>query len=170
MMTKRTKFILAGALQVAIIAAMIIVKMAILGNGTEVLLPIMPVDPRDMLRGDYIDLSYRISNIPSYMQEGQPYKSGETVYVVLRPTEGKSFAEKIQKTKPTAETIFIKGRVVSNYGSLNVKYGIEQYFIPEGKGQRINSAITNNSVAVVVIDSNGNAVLKHLLVNNKIWP
>ncbi|HEY5965599.1 MAG TPA: GDYXXLXY domain-containing protein, partial [Xanthobacteraceae bacterium] len=54
-------FALAGLVQLALIAMMVIDRASVLREGTEVLLQTRPVDPRDFLRGDYVVLSYDIS-------------------------------------------------------------------------------------------------------------
>lgn len=182
MMTRQTKFILAIAFQAIVIFAIIIFKMSILAGGTDVFLKIAPVDPRDVLRGDYVTFQYDISNIYSYLSGGQQIRNGDNVYVVLGRHGGKyQTAEKIQKTKPTDGRVFIKGTVssggvdaqsdISQFGSpiIHVVYGIEEYFIPEGKGQGF-SFRDKEAAARVVIDENGNAVLKQLYINDKPWP
>ncbi|RUY82729.1 GDYXXLXY domain-containing protein, partial [Mesorhizobium sp. M7A.F.Ca.CA.001.10.2.1] len=50
--------------QIGFLSWIIAGRAAILRNGKEVLLKIEPVDPRDLLRGDYIILGYDISRIP----------------------------------------------------------------------------------------------------------
>jgi uncharacterized membrane-anchored protein len=184
MMTKQTKFILAIALQVAIIFAIIIFKLSVLTSGTEVMLRIAPVDPRDLLRGDYATFQYDISNLDSYYSRGEQIRNSDTVYVVLRQSGKYWVAQNVQKTKPTGNELFIKGKVESGglesqtnplsyqrFGNsrLHVVYGIEQYFIPEGKGE--NFSFWNKEVAAMVaIDDNGNAALKKIYVNDKPWP
>lgn len=54
MMTKETKFILAIVFQIIVIFAIIIFNLSVFTSGAEVLLRIVPADPRDLLRGDYI--------------------------------------------------------------------------------------------------------------------
>jgi len=93
MFTKQTKFILAIALQVVIVFAIIIFKLSVLTGGTDVFLKIVPVDPRDLLRGDYATFQYDISNLDSYISGGQQIRNGDTVYVVLRQN-GKYYFEK----------------------------------------------------------------------------
>lgn len=183
MMTKQNKFILAVGAQVLVIFAIIIFKMTILIGGTEVLLKIAPVDPRDMLRGDYATFQYDISNIISY-QFSEPIAKGDTVYVNLIKRGKYYIVEDAQKVKPTNGGIFIKGTVASGgtedqsidspsrnliNTSVRVVYGAEDYFIPEGKGQGFNFG-DKEAGAKVVIDDNGNAVLKQLYINDKPWP
>jgi hypothetical protein len=59
MITKQTKFIIAIVIQLVIIFTIIIFKIAVLRSGTEVLLRIKPVDPRDPLRGDHLTFPMR---------------------------------------------------------------------------------------------------------------
>lgn len=184
MTTKQTKFILAIALQVVIIFTIIIFKLSILTGGAEVLLRLAPVDPRDLLRGDYATFQYDISNLDSYYSRGQQIRNGDTVYVVLRQTGKYWTAQNAQKTKPTGTELFIKGKIESGglesqadplsyqrFGGsrLHIIYGIEQYFIPEGKGQNFNFR-NKEAAAMVAIDDSGNAALKKIYVDDKPWP
>lgn len=184
MITKQTKLILAIALQVVIIFAIIIFKLFVLTGGTEVMLRIAPVDPRDLLRGDYVTFQYDISNLDSYYSRGEQIKNGDNVYVVLRQSGKYWVAQSVQKTKPTGSELFIKGKAESggmesqtdqfsyqrfDRSRLHIVYGIEQYFIPEGKGQ--NFSFWNKEVAAMVaVDDNGNAALKKIYVDGKQWP
>lgn len=184
MLTKQTKFLLAIALQVVIIFTIVIFKVSVLSGGTDVILRIEPVDPRDMLRGDYATFQYDISTLDAYLFGGQQISNGDTVYVSLRQSGEYWLAQNIQRNKPLDGGIFIKGTVVSggiesqsdNFQSqrlsssmVNIIYGIEDYFIPEGKGQGF-SFWDKESAAKVAVDENGNAVLKQLYVDGKTWP
>lgn len=184
MLTKQTKFISAVVLQIVVILSIIIFKLSILSGGTDVMLKIVPVDPRDLLRGDYVTFEYEISSVESYYARYDNIRNGDMVYVLLYPN-GKYYGVRtIQKNKPADGVLYIKGRVdrggeesQADFGAypsfggtnLHVVYGIEEYFIPEGKGRNIN--FWNTDVAArVSVDDNGNAVLKSLYVNDKVWP
>ncbi len=179
-MTKKTKFILAIVLQVAIIFTIIIFKMAILSGGTDVMLQIKPVDPRDLLRGDYITFKYdNISNVSPYFFKKEQVKESGTVYVTLRKSGKYWTIQSAQKTKPIDGELFIKGHIVyggignspSVLGASNIHiiYGIEDYFIPEGKGRGF-SFWNKKAAAKVAIDKNGNAVLKQIYIEGNPWP
>ncbi|EAB6717932.1 hypothetical protein DUP91_26775, partial [Salmonella enterica subsp. enterica] len=67
-MTKRGSIVMAGLvalLQVGFLGWMIQGRAAILRDGREVLLRVQPVDPRDLLRGDYVVMSYLASDVPA---------------------------------------------------------------------------------------------------------
>jgi len=173
MLTKQTKFIIAIVVQLVIIFSIIIFKIAVLTGGTEVLLKIEPVDPRDPLRGDHLTFSYyKISNLYTYLFNYSPIRGGDTVYVPLKKQENYWIATfGVQKTKPIGEgKIFLRGKVSSVYGDkVHIIYGIEDYFIPEGAGQDF-TFWRQEVVARVSVDENGNAVLKQIYVNDKPWP
>ena len=47
--------------QTGVLAAMVVDRTLLLKNGREITLPIVPVDPRDIFRGEYVRLGYDIS-------------------------------------------------------------------------------------------------------------
>ncbi len=172
MLPRQTKFIIAIVIQLVIIFSIIIFKVAVLTGGAEVLLRIEPIDPRDPLRGDHLTFQYRISNISPYLFNYTPVKEGDTVYVPLEQ-QGKYWVvvKGVQKTKPKdTENIFIRGKVSKISGSrIYIVYGIEDYFIPEGAGRDFTFWRREVS-AKVSIDRDGNAVLKQIYVDDKLWP
>ena len=52
------RYILAALLLCGLILAMVFQRAAILRDGKEVRLEVVPVDPRDLFRGDYVVLGY----------------------------------------------------------------------------------------------------------------
>ena len=78
---------LAALIQCGILLFMIQSRASILQNGTEVVLKTEPVDPRDLLRGDYVTLGYSISNFPATEIEGEAnarVEESSPVYVALK--------------------------------------------------------------------------------------
>lgn len=184
--TKQQKFILAIGLQIVIILGIILFKVAVLTGGTNILLKIQPVDPRDPLRGDYVTFRYSISNIPAYQFSYAKIKNGDTVYVPLQRS-GKlwNVNYNVSQQKPTTSVLFLKGKVTGlpvegldlsksdaysdRTSPVHVIYGIEQYFIPEGTGRNV-SFTGENYFAKVAVDQDGNAVLKQIYINGNLWP
>lgn len=187
-MKKEIKIISAVLLQIMIILAIVIFKVLILQNGTDVLLHIAPVDPRDPLRGDYLTFNYdNVSTVDDYYgSSNKLIRDGDTVYVPLDKSGTYWRANTLSKDPPTAmDKLFLKGIVVSGgmqnnivpsdysyqYRSYRIKYGIEDYYIPEGAGNHVVTDFLNKQVtASVHIDDNGNAVLKKIFVDGKEWP
>jgi uncharacterized membrane-anchored protein len=57
---KHLAFLGAIALFVIVLASGVYTQEDLRRNGQQVILATMPVDPRDILRGDYVDLAYEI--------------------------------------------------------------------------------------------------------------
>ena len=76
--------------QIGFLSWIIAGRAAILRNGKEVLLKVEPVDPRDLLRGDYIILAYGISRIPVKMIANIPADklSSDDTSIVVRLKKG----------------------------------------------------------------------------------
>jgi len=56
-----------------------------LTSGPSILVRVVPVDPRDLLRGQYLTLGYEFSRDWDSMGAGAHLVSGTPVWVVLRP-------------------------------------------------------------------------------------
>src|SRR4051794_36188355 len=69
---KAVLFGVAILIQCVLLVLMVADRMQILREGAEVTLQTEPVDPRDLLRGDYVVLRYDISQLPAGALAGQP--------------------------------------------------------------------------------------------------
>jgi uncharacterized membrane-anchored protein len=173
-------FAAAGLIQVALIAVMVVDRARILREGTEVALQTRPVDPRDFLRGDYVVLSYDISSVPAGALKDVP-SSSKSVYVKLAPKADGFFEAVSAHTEPVAVAggeVLIHGRVMSGNTCgpqsrsfcerLQLNYGIERYFVPEGEGREIESARNERKVTIVAaVTASGRAAIKRLLIDGK---
>src|SRR3989339_1082597 len=174
--SKRNKFIIAIAIQTAILFFIVLFNLLILSGDEEVFLKIRPADPRDPFRGDYITFQYDISRIKgSFFDSSEKIKYGDKIYIsLLKRKNYHVIANRVSKNKPDTG-IFIKGTVNDirqkgdSLDEVFVSYGIEEYFIPETSGRNVNFN-GQNTFAKVVLDKNGNAVLKNVYVNGKLWP
>jgi uncharacterized membrane-anchored protein len=107
-----------------------------------VLLKTRPVDPRDVLRGDYMILNYDISRHPA--PTDWPTGGGATAFVVFEIQDGHAVIDEIRRDAPSpgetrlwaqAEAVEETwGRGTGEPSQLRLTYGIEQFFVPEGKG------------------------------------
>lgn len=136
-------------------------------TGDEIRLNVKPVDPRDLLRGQYVALNYDISEIQ--VEENADFKRGETVYVTLIK-EGEIYAaQDVYKFKPSKNP-YIKGKVDfirwnyrtnTDYKTLSIKYGIENLFTKEKEAKDIEKRLQKGGIAVIKLDKSGSAkVLK----------
>ena len=82
---KRVFITLIFAFWFLVIGVFIFSKQTIINMGQTVLIPVEPVDPRDIFRGDYVNLNYNISRIDSDLAlPGEiGFNAGDAVYVLV---------------------------------------------------------------------------------------
>ena len=167
-------------LQTAILGYMIEGRAGILRSGTEVLLKTAPVDPRDLLRGDYVILTYDISTISTASITGQKPVTGEAerLHVRLKPgadgywiVSGASF-DPLQFEEGSvvllSQPVTIYGWEWQNAGNLTVSYGIERYYVPEGEGKPIEDGRNDGRVSVAVrVSETGRAQIRALMLDGE---
>lgn len=168
-MNKKKIFLIIGAFWIVLIGGFIGIKEFTLKTGNEVLLKTVPVDPRDLFRGDYVILRYEISTIDAnaFALNVSDFKIEDKIYATLNVDKDKiGNVSSISKQTP-ANGNFIKGTVKSAYGNrLTIEYGIESYFVPESKGREIERN-RGKLYTKVAIDKFGNAVIKSLIMDGK---
>lgn len=136
-------------------------------NAQEIILKTVPVDPRDLFRGDYVRLRYEISrlDLDRLSQDNTDFKQNGLIFVSLKE-EGDVWRVKNVSSQKPHKGIFLKGRIrwISNRQA-NVEYGIESYFVPEGKGLEIEKKAAQGEVKVVVsVASSGQGILKKVML------
>ena len=136
--------ILILALQAAWILGTSFVQERALTYGKLALLETRPVDPRDLLRGDYLILNYKISDVPLALfmpPQTNVLPPGQTVYVALEPRG--QFHEvaraSTEPIEPAGEQLIMKGRTQTWWGgnvrtNTHLEYGLERYYVREGTG------------------------------------
>jgi uncharacterized membrane-anchored protein len=158
--------ILAAGFQVLFLVGMIIERAAPLRSGRTVLLHTVPVDPRDLIRGDYVTLSYDISRVKTGMPPTMQNPSewiGQTVYVTLVPeADGRHYrGGAILTDRPAGNVTFIKGTLID---PSRIRFGIESYFVQEGKGHDYEDAVRKGRLwAEVALSDDGDARLRRLV-------
>ncbi len=141
-LSNRSKVILllALTLQLIVLAVMIARPYMTLATGDTILLEVVPVDPRDLFKGDYVILSYDISR-PPQNGFGSRYESEEnkTIYVTIEKDEdGKHWHAKNHLFEKPTGTKFIRGRIASWN---QIKFGIEEFYVQEGTGKTYEDAV-----------------------------
>ena len=156
--------IAAALIQFGILGVMIANEMRPHITGTTIRVATVPIDPRDLFRGDYVTLSYEFSNvssIPGY----DNFTSGQTVFVTMKQDGGLWKATGISRTRPK-EGVFLRGVYRRN----RIEYGIESYFVQEGTGKPIEDAMRRNNrdrtpvVVELAVASDGKAAVKTVKV------
>jgi uncharacterized membrane-anchored protein len=169
----RERFVLlaTAAFQVILLLAMIGLHLTPLVSGQTILVRVVPVDPRDLFRGDYVTLSYEFNRVPPAGIDGLPGPGwqnkrewqGRTVYVTLVPEpDGKHWrAEQYSIHQPAGGT-YLRGRIA---GPGRIEYGIESYYVQEGKGRKYEQAIRGRQLsAEIAVTADGQAGLRGLRI------
>jgi len=168
-MGKKKIFIVLGIFWLLIIGGFIGYKEFTLRSGQSVKFKVVPVDPRDFFRGDYVILGYEFSQIDSYqvMDGENNLKIGDTLYGVIdKVVGGYGQINDFYRVAPKGK-VFLKGKITGIFeNKLTLEYGIESYFVEAGTGKEIEKNIRDgNGLAEVVIDQYGKAVLKKVLAD-----
>jgi uncharacterized membrane-anchored protein len=178
----RWGLVAAFVLQVALIGWMIADRALLFQNGREIRLAVVPVEPRDLLRGHYVILTYDISRIDNRDAAADPDLGyGDTVYVAIADgTDG--WQATALRSEPPAAGTFIRGTVggvtvesgddcppIAGCRTYAVDYNLEQFFVPEGTGREIENLRNDQRVSVdVALADDGRAALKRLLVDGDV--
>lgn len=165
-----TRILIVAGIQFLILFSIIGFKQYTVWTGESVLLRTAPVDPRDLLRGDFIRVRYEISTLDPRALAGDPYPYDE-VYVELREGSDQywqAVAIHEERERSFDDTVLIKGEVVSTSPSaLDIEYGIEQVFIPAGSGDQLPSGPDHIVAVEVKVDRFGNAVPRRFFVDGE---
>lgn len=243
----RIKFILIILLQTILLVGMIGMREVWISKGTKVKLKCVPVDPRDIFRGDYARLNYEISSLDlDSLNCKENFKRRQKIFITLKQNEkGYHYAASVSSKKPE-QGIFITGETTSDtmtqsrwdikvknekgevkslkpnwfygikngdsvifcidkqgnvinffkesteypqkcygeevitfsgvveeiietkYRSVNVEYGVESYFVEEGKGRIIESAPRSKEILVEIsLNKKGKGLITALYIDGK---
>lgn len=146
-------------LQLGVLSAQSARSEWLLAHGQTIKLELAPVDPRSMLQGDYVILSYSISRPQWGEAEWKRLESNPKAALVLAPdAAGVYRLERLyEEGSPLREgEVVIRGKWDGYRG---FDFGIEHYFIPEGTGIDLVNQVR---YAEVKLSSKGDAILLRL--------
>lgn len=176
MTTLRILFLV--GLQTAALFGMVADRVYTLAAGKVITLEVIPVDPTDMFRGDYVILSYKISRLDlSKLGGDDDFNADDSVRVLLAQSDGAWSAVSVHKgqVKAAESQILMRGKVRSLLGKtetapgeIDIDYGIESFFVPQGTGKAIEDERQAGKVtADIALGSDGQAVIKALKIDGK---
>ena len=172
--------------QIISVASIAFTKESILLTGEQITLQTAPIDPRDIFRGDYVKLKFNLSSIPFHQLEKEikkhGLKKGQKVYLSIAVDQyGLAQAEKLFLNPPDKE-VYLTGYVTShwpyknyepdseddcneNKHPVNVKFGIEQYYVEQGQGKVMENILGKRDdfqqpmLVKVAVAENGDSVI-----------
>lgn len=165
-----------AALQLGALGYIVVDRLTLLRTGREIVLPIVPVDPRDLFKGDYVRLGFPISTIPAGAAIAEDFANGKPAFVTIeqQPDDSWTVVRMTAKHpgKVAEKQVVLRARTARNgpwsRGSNQVHFGIERYYVPEGKGGDLERLAREKKLAAIVaVDASGNAAIKGLSSDGK---
>ena len=168
---KRNLFILVLTLQSAWVLCTVGVQERAWSVGKIITLETERVDPRDLLRGDYLILNYKISDVPTNLFSppvSADLPGGTKVYVALEP-RGDFYAVARASTNqfaPSGNQVLLKATRTwggwSGTNAVHMEYGLERYYVSEGTGNPRGKLTVE-----AVVPASGHASIKLVLLDGK---
>lgn len=128
----------------------------------------VPVDPRDLLRGDYVILRYEISRLPEALkQDALP----TSVWVRLKPDGNSWVIADVTAYRPEGSDDGPQNGPVlkARHEGGELIYDIERFYVPEGTGQRAPRG--GKLIVEVAVRPNGSTQIKGLFdESGNRWP
>jgi len=141
-------------------------------TATPIRLAVVQRDPRDLLRGDYVTLNYAISDVPLHLFAGpRPSSGGRRVWVLLEPRGAvwEAVAASLERARLSlapGQRVIVGTLLWGGPRGARVEYGIERYYVPEGKGTPPGGRIE----AEVRLTADGRPHLARLFVDGRPYP
>lgn len=159
-------------LQVLWLLATVCVQEARLGSSTVVHLETRPVDPRDLLRGDYVILNYDISTLKAELFAsglGEQRQEGTPVYVKLE-RQGefhRAIAASFSPLESDDTHPVLRGTTTrtgvwpqDSRAGVRVNYGLERFYVREGTGNPQGKLTVD-----VAISSSGKGIIREVYLD-----
>lgn len=127
-------------------------------KGPRYRLRVHTADPRDLLRGDYVILQPDIATLPEKMATPP---AGE-VFVRLQEESDEWRIAEVVQTRGSRAGPWVRAR----WDGAQLRYGIEKYFVPEGRGVLPNDDL----VLEISLDRADRAQSRQLFVGGEPWP
>lgn len=132
----------------------IVRKQQVVEHGTQVLLELRPVDPRSLMQGDYMSLSYHAQAFPPPDPGVSPARRGT---FILKLVDGVAYF-----SRPDDGGVLADGEIRLNYKrraySDDFSYGADSFFFQEGTAELYAGA----RFGVLRVDAEGNSILVDL--------
>ncbi|MCY0147062.1 GDYXXLXY domain-containing protein [Hoeflea sp. G2-23] len=176
--------ILCAVFMIGSLAMMIQSRASILRDGTEIILKTEPIDPRDLMRGDYVRLQYdEISRPERALFSGdwpQQDRYAPLWLTLAVGEDGAATVTAISLERPVDAgkgTVLLRSDPVMlsadagnqiSQGQFALKFGIERYYVPEGEGLEIESARNaGRATAAIRVSKRGVAQIARLMIDGE---
>lgn len=145
-------------------------------NAQDVILRVIPYDPKELLRGDYVTLHYDINTIKkaTNRNEEKHFKNHKAYVLLKEDKDGIYYATDITP-EPPEDKLYIKGEIIYDTRektpsgryetTYRLKYpNIERFYVKEGTGKKLEKKLQKKGGLVrIKLTSKGSARIKEIL-------
>lgn len=169
-----------------LIALQVLILLGVFGKafyplviGQEVKFKVLPRDPRDIFRGNYVDLTYSFNSLdlmtlPNDIDKTAKYRYGDVFYLEIRQKGEFHEPAGVWKKKPDnkqfMQVIFQDTYSYDTIQSMMVNAGIESYFTEAKnafKMESLNMRDITDVIVNVMIAPDGKARIKDVEIRTK---
>ena len=172
-----------GALLLALgqtlaLGAMLSERISILRSDVVLTLKAEPIDPRDIFRGEYVILRYKISQYTA--PKALDFQKGAELWALLK-RDGEDWsidrivADRPASFEPTDAAAAIRIESLNILLRTDEKivyrvgFGLERFYVPEGQGRELEKLIGEDRLTIdAAIGPNGGAGIKALRIDGRI--
>lgn len=136
------------------------------GVGDSILVKVVPIDPRDLLRGQYMRLGYEFSRLSGQWVRNQEVSPSSAIVWVVLHSEGKFHVPKeFRQQRPQnlgPEEVALCGHIEGG----RITFGIESYFVPEGT----ETPNWNDLTVRLRVGEDGRPRIEQVYLSGVPWP
>jgi len=170
---------LVAGIQTLVLCYIVYDRVMLLSRGREIVAEVIPVDPRDLFRGDYVTLGYAFTRSGD-VDVSEATSVGDRIFVTLKQDAPEKWAvaaaSRDYPASTAPENVVIKGIVSQVYpknetspARASIRYGIESYFVPEGTGRKLEQDVRDKKIsAVLAVGASGDVAIKSLKIDGKL--
>ncbi len=130
-------------------------KQAIINSGRAILLELVPIDPRSLMQGDYMVLSYALNRTPAFRKNSHHIQTRGRIVLKIGDHDIATFSRiATDDEKLAADEIFLKYRKMRS----GFRFGIESFFFQEGRADHYQKS----KYAELRVSENGEPVIVEL--------
>ena len=183
MKTRRSKFLLALSVPILILIGLLFKPATAYLFGDSIAVKTVPVDPRDLLYGDYVYLELDINQvsadklskelkekIKSEQEQHDVFTNARsiTVYSSLEKAGEMYEVDAVSLHKPE-DGIYLKGEIMTWYSpesasTFYIDYGLNRFYIEENTGKALEEKSTRGELELILKVKNGYALIEDIVM------
>ena len=182
MKNKRIGFIIALTVPLLLLIGLTVKPLWTLTYGDDVALLTVPVDPRDLLYGDYVTLRYEIEEVPkneispAILKKIDNWSNSNRlkVYGNLVQQGDIYVLDSLSDKKPRG-SVYLTGKLsgydYQNVDGVNVHsvdFGLERYYVPENTEKNLKIYLAKGQLIAHLKVKNGYGILKEIKAVNNV--